>query len=143
MNDPTESISFNLSITDPCFSATVDLSSGVIPDLSPSYTVGEAEQTQTFTFANIVDSMTAGLCPAFAYDVVMHDDTAIDTALFTFDATAGTLKVVSTDRTIAATYNMKLTAKYNEAIYTNVGEQAFTYTVVDPCPTATLTLAHD
>ena len=40
----------------------------------------------------------------------------------------------------AGTYNLRLTAKYTGSHYTNVGGVDFVVTVVDPCPTATITL---
>ena len=39
---PSQTLEFNIAMTDPCFSATIDLSSGgVVPNLSPSYTIGD------------------------------------------------------------------------------------------------------
>ena len=40
-----ERIQFTVEMTDPCFTATIDLSSGLVPDLSPSYTLGAVADT--------------------------------------------------------------------------------------------------
>ena len=39
----SEILTFQVIITDPCETATIDLSLGVVPDLTPSYTIGEAQ----------------------------------------------------------------------------------------------------
>lgn len=57
-----EEMSFTVTMTDPCHSATIDLT-GVVANLSPSYTIGEVADVQQFIFANADDGVSTS-CPA-------------------------------------------------------------------------------
>ena len=72
-------------MTDPCFTATIDLSASVVPDLTPSYTVGDASDVQQFVFSNTDDGLTI-TCPTLIYTLTNQDNTAIDSTVFTFNA---------------------------------------------------------
>ena len=54
------------------------------------------------------------MCPDLIYEVVMSDDSAIDSKIFTFDAAAGTLKTKTVDTSKIGTYKMKLTASHGK-----------------------------
>lgn len=98
---------FTVDITDPCFTATID-TSAVVPLTNVAYTIGATADVQTFTYANVVDGMTAGLCPALVWLITNSDGNAYDTNIFTGDTAAGTLTTYQTDRSYAQTYNIKL-----------------------------------
>ena len=70
------------------------------------------------------------ICPNLIYEVVMSDDSALDSAIFTFDATAGTLTTQSSNASSAKSYSMKLTASYG-ATYHLKGSQSFTFKIID------------
>ena len=84
--------------------------------------------------------MTAGLCPALVWLITNSNDTPVSTNIFTANVPGATLSTYQTDRTYAQTYHIKLSAKYTGTHYSNTGSTVITYTVVDPCLTATLTL---
>ena len=75
---------------DPCLSAVFDLSSGVVPSATETYTIGDSTKTTSFDFSAISiqladgSSVPAGLCPSVEYDVKMSDDSAIDPLAFAF-----------------------------------------------------------
>jgi len=73
------------------------------------------------------------------YELVMSDNSAIDSTVFTFDSAAGTLTTTTSDGGKIGTYEMKLTAKYG-ATYTNVGSVEFDFTI-DPCEATSLSLS--
>ena len=73
---------------------------------------GAVAETFTFTFSNAIDTETF-VCPTTVYDIVMSDDTAIDSSIFAFDAATGVLTVHTTDIAKINPYSMKITAKYN------------------------------
>ena len=62
---------FAVDMTDPCFTATIDLSSSVVPELSASYTIGEVADVLQFDFSNI-DGVTI-VCPALTYTLTNQD----------------------------------------------------------------------
>ena len=49
-------------------------------------------------------------------------------------------RIHSNDVTKAGSYNLKVTAKYTGAAYTNIGELPFSVTLVDACIAAVLTI---
>jgi len=139
---------FSVVIANPCATATINLSNSVVSNTSPSYTVGASTLELPITVANIVDGMTPGLCPSFTMSVVNADDSnkliSVSTATSSvFSNDNSKISCSTSDRLKAGTYNLKLIAKYTDAnnFYTNEGTLAITWTIVDPCPTATLTLA--
>lgn len=73
-------------MTDPCFSATIDLSY-VVPSLTPSYMIGDAADVQQFVFANADDGVTTS-CPTLIFTLTNQDGSAIDASIFTFDSTS-------------------------------------------------------
>ena len=58
----------------------------------------------------------------------------------TFDAAAETLTTSTNLASKAGTYPLRLSAKFTGSHYTNVGTLDFTMTLVDPCPSATISL---
>ena len=53
-------------MSDPCFSAVIDLSASVVPAATPSYTIGATEDVQQFVFSNNDDGL-ALTCPTLIY----------------------------------------------------------------------------
>lgn len=140
MDAANEVAQFQVEITDPCFSATIDLSTGVVPDLAPVYTIGAAaDDVQLFAFAS-ADYGLALTCPALQFSLAYADGNALDASIFTFSSAEQKLTTSSSDRGAAGTYTLRLTAAFTGSHYTNPGFVDFTMTLVDPCPTSSMTL---
>lgn len=60
---------FDAQLTDPCYHATIDLSSSVVPNAAVSYTVGDAEDVQQFVFANAVVTVSPVSCPSLVFSL--------------------------------------------------------------------------
>ena len=137
----TEFIQVTAEITDPCYSAVIDLTNTVVPVTSLlTYKVysGAIAETVIFDYRNVVEGTTFA-CAAIVYDLVLADGSAIDATVFSFDALTGVLTVDTTDVAKIASYSMKLTAKYDETYYI-AAEEAFTFDLV-PCQVSSLALA--
>ena len=72
--------------------------SKVIPSLTPSYMLGDTADIQTYTYTNIIKTVTPGVtCPDLIFDVTMTDGSAIDATVFKFDAALGRLTTETSD----------------------------------------------
>ena len=67
-NDSAEQIEIQVFVTDPCSLTTIDLT-GVVPDLTPSYTVLDSASVLEFDTSKTSDGTdgSAFACPAFEY----------------------------------------------------------------------------
>ena len=74
------------------------------------------------------DEITAA-CPPIELDVLNSNGSALDSAIFTFTSGTSTFEIESSDPAKVATYNLKVTAKYTGASYTNISELPFTVIV--------------
>ena len=71
-NNGGEQMQFAVDMTDPCFTATIDLSSSVVPISSASYIIGDAADVLQFDFSNIDDGVAIA-CPALTYTLTNQD----------------------------------------------------------------------
>ena len=112
---------FTVTIIDPCSSTTISLTD-VVPNLAPSYTLGNTANDLEFDTSKTNDGTDGTIiCPDFIYTLTYESGDALDPNLFTFDSTVSDEKLttVSQDRLLARAYTLRLTAKYNDARYTH------------------------
>ena len=94
----------------------------VVPDLTPSYTLGDPANYLEFDTSKTNDGTDGTIiCPSFVYTLTDISGDALDPDLFTFDSTVDDEKLTteSSDRLLAGVYTLRLTAKYNNARYTH------------------------
>ena len=85
------------------------------------------------------DEITA-TCPAIRLDILNSDGSPLDPSIFIFVSASSTFAIETSDTTKVGTYNLKVTAVYTGASYTNIADLDFTVTVDDPCAVAVLTI---
>ena len=140
-------INFSIVVDDPCATATINLSpvaGPVIPNTSPSYEIGAAQDVQTFDFAKAYSGSTSN-CPTIEFKIVDADDvskpeihlSSATSGIFTFDSANSELKTLSTDHTKAGTYNLEIQARFSGGSpaysWENTQNGAITFTVTSIC----------
>lgn len=127
-----------MTITDPCFSAKINLEQGVIPDLSPSFLLTDDFDVQQFQFEKAFHDVTTISCPQLIFTLANADDTEVDEDVFTFSSIKQTLTTATSAAEKAKVYELKLTATMQG--YRNSASKTFKMTIVDPCTTDSLTI---
>ena len=166
-SDPARAGSYALRMTveydDPCLtqSATLDFTVDVTtidPDcLAATFTIATAILSSATTSlshaiyhpddSRTLDALThviptppaTASCPTIALDVINSDDSPLG-AEFTFVGNDFTILQNNDPSLDGTTYNLKVTAKYADAAYTNVGSLPFTVTFNDLCASTTLSI---
>ena len=136
--DPTHytnfgQLDFDVTLVDTCIAATLTVNSAILTSTSITYSIYNSADTQTLSTSNVDSTETTATCPTILLDVLNNDGIAIDTSVFTYTSGTSTFAIQSSDTTKLGIYNLKVTAKYTGASYTNISELAFTVTIDDPC----------
>jgi 3-polyprenyl-4-hydroxybenzoate decarboxylase len=127
----SSSISFTLTVTNPCLSVT--LSTTAVG--SQTYTIGDS--LETITFDAFTASVSGSLCGTITYAATETSPTAGSLPGFiTYPYTTDyEFSVYSTDITQANTYTIEITGTLASYTSTSI---TFTLTVVNPCLSVTL-----
>ena len=145
-NTGDQLLTFTVLINDPCMTATFDLSTGVVPTSTEQYTIGDTAKVTTLDLTSIVYSTSVSICPARVYTLMDVTDSsspiAPDSSVFALSETTNTytINTHSVDRADAGTHTFELTVKYDGAAYTILGTAQFDIELIDPCPSAVISL---
>ena len=110
------SVSYKLTIVNPCETATFSFTKTPFPDPDP-YEQIMGEPSSEISWNDPGDVAITGVgtmnCGAFSYEVLQGDGTSLDTSVFTEDYTTATkvLRVYTTDPDKAYEHNLKLVIK--------------------------------
>ena len=58
--------------------------------------------------SKVVLSETVVTCPALEYQITNHDDSSLDSSIFSYDQTTKTFTIYSTDKNKIAIYDLKI-----------------------------------
>ena len=138
-------LDFDVTLIDPCSTATLSIDSTILSSTSISYDIGYPMITETLddTLGNKVTaspSITGVTCPPIVFSFKYQNGATMDSAVFTY--TPATLEFdifYDTDMSKVGVYSMRLIANF--ATYTNNDKLDFTVTLNDLCITSTLTIA--
>ena len=129
----TFSLSFTITIVDPCVAATFTFDPSILP--TPyEYVVSQSADVQTVLDSLVTSSETLAVCPDIVFAVTKRDATPLDAAVFTFAAAAQTLTTVTNDAGKISQHPLTLLAQYDGATYSVAGTHDFDVDVIDPCP---------
>ena len=87
MNFSSYYMSFEVTMTDPCFSTTIEIyEPAILPSQDYTYYIGETGDVQYFDVAYPnVDYQLALTCPSYEYSLIYQDGTDIDATLFFYN----------------------------------------------------------
>ena len=136
---------FQVTAENPCRGANPNgaVRSYLGPELASfSYNLREAEEIKTWTDAMVSSSETTALCGAWSYALIMVNTSPLDVRAFSTDlGTTNNFKVSSTDEDMIGDHT--ITFKAWQGIYGTVASDIishdFVVTIIDRCPTATIT----
>lgn len=126
---------FIVVVGDPCPTATIAYSTAYTTE--NYYVAAASDLVLPITFTS---TEPTALCGAWGYTVTdSSGTTALDSTVFTFDSTAATLTVSTLLLSKVNTYSVMIVA--SQGTYTsNYGTLSFSVDILDPCPSATISV---
>ena len=106
---PSFGFSFQITIVDPCISATLTIDPTIFP--TPyEYVISQAKDIQTLLDSSVSSDETDAVCPDIIFSVKNRDTTPIDPLVFVYNSLGQTLETETSDKTKVALYPMTLFA---------------------------------
>ena len=120
-------------LIDPCIVATLSIKPQILTAVDLIYNITDPAHRETLLDVEVASNeTTATCCPDIVFEVVTIGGEAIDRNVFTYTASAQTFDTYSLDLSLHGNvYNMRIRAKYDGSIYTNVGTLDFSVELID------------